>query len=132
MPNEFTSNMIHDEGITKVASDFIDLDVHLNPSDFAMARDTPEIAADAPPDGFDPIMAAGQFEGDIVNVTSIDINELLMSSNNARNAIRNKRQLWPNGKVSLSLLQLQSKKYDHFDLTYPLKSTYSFELINAC
>ena len=110
MPNEFTSNMIHDEGITKVASDFIDLDVHLNPSDFAMARDTPEIAADAPPDGFDPIMAAGQFEGDIVNVTSIDINELLMSSNNARNAIRNKRQLWPNGKVSLSLLQLQLQK----------------------
>jgi len=110
MPNEFTSNMIHDEGITKVASDFIDLDVHLNPSDFAMARDTPEIAADAPPDGFDPIMAAGQFEGDIVNVTSIDINELLMSSNNARNAIRNKRQLWPNGKVPYVISSQYSKR----------------------
>ena len=49
-------------------------------------------------------MAAGQFEGDIVNVTSVDINELLMTTNNARNAIRNKLQLWPNGKVSFPIL----------------------------
>ena len=47
MPDEFTSNIIEDRN---VASDYVDLDVHLNPSDFDFARDTPDIASDEPPE----------------------------------------------------------------------------------
>jgi len=100
MPADFTVN-VHDERNSNLASDYtVDLNVHLTPTDFAEARVNAEvIASDEPASGDDPIMLAGQFEGDIVNVTSIDISSLLMTSNNARNAIRNKHQLWQNGKV---------------------------------
>ena len=104
MPNEFISNEIADESNSQVASDQnVERDVHLSPTDFNFARDSPDEVSKDPPKGIDPILSAGAFEGDIVDVTSIDINELMMTKNNARNAIRNKHQLWPNGKVSLLL-----------------------------
>jgi hypothetical protein len=106
MPADFTVNVTHDERNSNLASDYVDLDVHLTPTDFDTARNNAKaIASDEPASGDDPIMLARQFEGDIVT-TSIDISSMLMTSNNARNAIRNKHQLWQNGKVSLLLLQL--------------------------
>ena len=66
-----------------------------------VARDSPDVVnADPPVDDGDPILFANVFEGDITNVSSVDINELLMTTNNGRNAVRNKHQLWPNNQVS--------------------------------
>ena len=99
MPDEFISsnNLMRDE-----ASDETDAHGnHLTPFDFQVARDFPkEVNKDPPDDEGDPILFANVFEGDINNVTSVDINELLMTTNNARNVIRNKHQLWPNNQVS--------------------------------
>ena len=69
------------------------------------ARDYPEEVSDDPPENIDPILNEDvvekeYFEGDIVNVTKVDISEQIMQTSNGRNAIRNTHQLWPNGKVS--------------------------------
>ena len=72
---------------------------------FRHARDYPEEVSDDPPEDIDPILNEDvvekeYFEGDIVNVTKVDISEQIMQTSNGRNAIRNTHQLWPNGKVS--------------------------------
>ena len=69
-----------------------------------VARDQPEEVSADPPADVDPILNIDvveqeYFEGDIVNITKVDISESLMQTHNGRNAIRNRHQLWPNGKV---------------------------------
>ena len=90
MPNDFLSNDLdNDEAINGR---------HLNPTDFSLASDLPQLDP-LDEEGEDPIMKAGGFEGDIMNVTKIDIAEMRMSSANGRNAIRNKNGLWRNDEV---------------------------------
>ena len=72
---------------------------------FRLARDYPDEVSADPPENVDPILNEDvvekeYFEGDIVNVTKVDISEQIMQTSNGRNAIRNTHQLWLNGKVS--------------------------------
>ena len=81
---------------------------------FRHARDFPEDVSGDPPENIDPILNEDvvekeYFEGDIVNITKVDISEQIMQTSNGRNAIRNTHQLWPNGKVSF------------FNITYIVK-----------
>ncbi len=94
MPSDFVSN--------DVAGDAFDEDqngLHLNPDDFRRAADV----QDEDPlllEGEDPIELAGAFEGDIVNISKVDIAEMRVRALSfTRNAIRNKNMLWPNCEV---------------------------------
>ena len=102
MPNDFISNDFdNDEAINGR---------HLNPTDFSLASDIPVLDA-AEEEGEDPILLAQAFEGDIVNVSKIDIAELRMNSVFGRNAIRNKNALWPNNEVPYVI----SSQYNNYE-----------------
>jgi len=111
MPNEFLNNEI--QRVQDSPNDEMDGN-HLNPSDFQVARDQPEEVSADPPADVDPILNIDvveqeYFEGDIVNITKVDISESLMQTHNGRNAIRNRHQLWPNGKVPYSISNQYNK-----------------------
>lgn len=111
MPSDFLSNELESEDTQNNQMD----GNHLNPADFGHARDYPEDVSGDPPEDIDPILNEDvvekeYFEGDIVNVTKVDISEQIMQTSNGRNAIRNTHQLWPNGKVPYSISKQYNKK----------------------
>ena len=83
---------------------------HLNPTDFSLASDLP-LLDPLVEEGEDPILSANAFEGDIVNVSKIDIAELHMNSVYGRNAIRNQRLLWRNDEVPYVI----SNQYNNYE-----------------
>ena len=71
----------------------------MNPSDFQRASDVADIdpVADEGVDE-DPILLANAFEGDILNVTKVEIHDMhIATSAETRNA--HKTGLWPNNEV---------------------------------
>ena len=102
MPEDFQTNEIeNDEEINGR---------HLNPTDFSLASDLPQLDPIAE-EGEDPILTSGHFEGDITNVDKIDIAEMRMSSSNGRNAIRYKNGLWRNNEVPYVI----SNQYNNYE-----------------
>lgn len=93
MPSDFVSNDLESDGFDEDQNG-----LHLNPNDFRRAADV----ADEDPlllEGEDPIEGP-HFEGDITNVTKVDITEMRVQALSfTRNAIRNKNMLWPNCEV---------------------------------
>ena len=93
MPNDFVpDNLIDDEEGDQNGH-------HLNPSDFQRASDVADIdpVADEGVDE-DPILLANAFEGDILNVTKVEIHDMhIATSAETRNA--HKTGLWPNNEV---------------------------------
>ena len=71
----------------------------MNPSDFQRASDVADVDPIADEDmDEDPILLANAFEGDILNVTKVEIHDMhIATSAETRNA--HKTGLWPNNEV---------------------------------